>query len=121
MMPMSTNMIFACEPSRKGIVVQAFTGALTNNAGHHGIYIRVARHLDRALLPYQDLWLPGRIADELLELRHLLRVADGHHRGLELAHLLRQQLHIAARRQRDQLKAVAMLCNYIERLRPNRP
>ncbi len=114
-------MILGGEPSRKGIVVQAFTGVLTNNPGHHGIYIRVARHLDCALFPYQDLRLPRHVANELLELCHLLRVADGDHRGLELAHLLRQQLHIAARRQRDQLKAVAMLCNYIERLRPNRP
>ena len=105
----------------RGNCCASLTGVLTNNAGHHGIYIRVARHLDCALLPYQDLRLPRHVADELLELRHLLRVADGDDRGLELAHLLRQQLHVAARRQRDQLKAVAMLCNNIERLRPNRP
>ena len=37
---------------------------------------------------------------------------------LELPHLLREQLHIAARRQRHQLKPVAVLRYDVERLRP---
>lgn len=47
-------------------------------------------------------------------------VADRHQRRLKLPHLLREQLHIAARRQRHQLKSVAMLCYDVERLRSYR-
>ena len=47
-------------------------------------------------------------------------VADRHQRRLKLPHLLREQLHIAARRQRHQLKPVAMLRDNVERLCPYR-
>ena len=47
-------------------------------------------------------------------------IADRHQRRLKLPHLLREQLHIAARRQRHQLKPVAMFRYDVKRLCPYR-
>lgn len=60
-------------------------GQIWSNLVKHGQ--TWSTHLHGALVTHKDLRLRGHVLDELLQLLNLAGVPDGHHLGLELAHL----------------------------------